>query len=78
MLQVGIGKHEVAVVIHQMIGHVPTREQSATLIQDNATSPMATKTERLITQVAEDNVTSQVFLVANERAAILTITLFES
>jgi hypothetical protein len=67
MLQVGIGKREVAAVIHWMIGHMPTREQLATLMQDDAISPMATETEQLIAQVAEDDGTSQAFLVDNER-----------
>jgi hypothetical protein len=46
-------------------------------MQDDAISCMATETEQLIAQVAEDDGTSQVFLVDNKRAAILTITPFE-
>jgi hypothetical protein len=74
MLQFGIGKGEVAAVIHQMIGHKLTQEQLTTLMQDDAISPMAIETEHLIAQVAEDDGTCQVFLVDNERAAVLTIT----
>jgi hypothetical protein len=61
-----------------MSGHVPTREQLTVLVQNKAISPIATETEQLIAHVAEEDRTSQAFLVDNERAALLTITPFES
>lgn len=77
MLQVGIGKREVTAVIHQMIGQPPTREQLITLMQDDQITPMATETELLIAQIAEDGGESYTFLMGGERAAVLTITALE-
>jgi hypothetical protein len=78
MRHVGLERRQIIATIEQMLGHLPTPDQLATILENDNIQPLGTETERLCALMTQLHGSSYIFEVASgERAAVLTITPFE-
>jgi hypothetical protein len=78
MRHVGLERRQIIATIEQMLGHLPTPDQLATILENDNIQPLGTETERLGALMTQLHGSSYIFEVASgERAAVLTITPFE-